>query len=499
MPPPQPSGDVLVEPPIIELSTVSSARSIHNPGSAGPGNPRNTDPIHALHQTSTKQFVIIVASSFTIIFTCCGLNFAWGVYQALYENLSKQPHTPFTGATPAEIDLIGTISCSLMTIGAPFSVAWAKAFPPRMVAFTGGFVFAVSLVLASFGQSLWHFELSQGVLNGLGTCLCYMVAVTIAPPWFTQHRGLAMGIILAGTGVGGLVWAPALTASVEHLGFRNTLRLTGAVSFTLISLSSSAMAWDPVSRHQIALENAARRRHRSSSSSSSSSRTRRMHGLLLKVPLVDWRVARSRRFLAQALGAIFQAAAYYTPVFFYASYAQTLGYSTTASANFIALSNACNAIGKVLIGYLADRVGRLNALFLTTLLSAIATVAFWLPSTLAGVSAQSKALFITFTVLYGVFASAYVSLFPASLVELFGAQNFASVNGVLYMVRGMATMIGTPVGGVLIRSSTSSSPGAFKNMSLLVSVLLFAATMSVLWVRLEALVGVHGAGSKWHS
>ncbi|RAL15818.1 putative MFS monocarboxylate transporter [Aspergillus homomorphus CBS 101889] len=428
--------------------------------------------------------MFIVVSSFTIIFTCCGLNFAWGVYQALYENLSKQPGTPFTGATPAEIDLIGTISCSLMTIGAPFSVAWAKAFSPRLVSFVGGFVFALSLVLASFGQSLWHFELAQGVLNGVGTCLCYMVAVTIAPTWFTQHRGLAMGIILAGTGVGGLVWAPALTACVEHLGFRNTLRLTGAVSFTLISLASSAMAWEPVSRTQIEIENSAR--------------SSRVHGML-KVPLVDWRVARSRRFIAQAFGAVFQAAAYYTPVFFYASYAQTLGYSTTASANFIALSNACNAIGKVIIGYLADRVGRLNALFLTTLLSAISTVAFWLPSTISGVTTESKDLFITFTVLYGIFASAYVSLFPASLVELFGAQNFASVNGVLYMVRGMATMIGTPVGGVLIRSSSSSSPGAFKNMSLLVSVLLFAATMSVLWVRLEALVGPHGAtGSKWH-
>ncbi|PYI25850.1 MFS general substrate transporter [Aspergillus indologenus CBS 114.80] len=482
MPPPHASGDALVEPEGIEFSTVSSARSTTR-RSAGPPTLTST---RTIPQTSKKQFIIIVLSSFTIIFTCCGLNFAWGVYQALYENLSHQPSTPFTGASPAEIDLIGTVSCSLMTIGAPFSVAWAKAFPPRGVAFVGGFVFALSLVLASFGQRLWHFELAQGVLNGIGTCLCYMVAVTIAPGWFTQRRGLAMGIILAGTGVGGLVWAPALTACVEHLGFRNTLRLTGAVSFTLISLSSSAMAWEPGTRTQIEIENSAR-----------SSRSR-VHGLL-KVPLVDWRVARSRRFIAQALGAVFQAAAYYTPVFFYASYAQTLGYSTAASANFIALSNACNAVGKVVIGYLADRMGRLNALLLTTLLSAISTVAFWLPSTVAGVTTESKDLFITFTVLYGIFASAYVSLFPASLVELFGAQNFASVNGVLYMVRGMATMIGTPVGGVLIRSGRSETPGAFRNMSVLVSALLFAATMSVVWVRVEAFVGNGGVGSrsKW--
>ena len=66
--------------------------------------------------------------------------------------------------------------------------------------------------------------------------------------------------------------------------------------------------------------------------------------------MVNWRVARSRKFVAQGLGAIFQAAAYYTPVFFFASYAHTLGYSATAGASFIALSNACNAVGKIVAG-----------------------------------------------------------------------------------------------------------------------------------------------------
>ncbi|KAL1852681.1 hypothetical protein Plec18170_005815 [Paecilomyces lecythidis] len=433
-----------------------------------------------------KISVIVVIASFTIVFTCCGLNFAFGVYQALFESLARQPGTPFTGASPAQIDLIGTISISLMTIGAPFVVAWAKRFSPRAVSFAGGLVFGLALILASFGTTLWHFEVTQGVLLGIGTCLSYMVAVTTAPTWFTNHRGLAMGIILSGTGVGGLVWAPALDACINSLGFRNTLRLTGGISFALVSLASAAMAWEPASKARIDTENAAR--------------TSRADGIL-NVPLVDIRVAKTRKFLAQAVGAIFQSAAYYTPVFFFASYAQTLGYSGTAGANFIALSNACNAIGKIVIGHAADRMGRLNTLFLTTLLSAISAIAFWLPSTIGNSTSTSQGLFITFTITYGIFASAYVSLFPTSLVEIFGVQNFASVNGVLYMVRGMATMVGTPVGGVLIRSGSMTSslkPKAFENMSLLVSALLFAATAGVLWVRLEAMVGPTGiARWKW--
>lgn len=425
-----------------------------------------------------RQAAIITVASFTVVFTCCGINFAFGIFQAVFETLSHQPDTPFTGASPAEIDLIGTMSISLMTIGAPFVVAWAKRFSPSLISLIGSIIFSASLILASFGKALWHFEVTQGVLLGLGTCLSYMVAVTITPTWFTARRGLALGIITSGTGIGGLVWAPALKAAIDSMGYRNALRLAGGIAFGLNVAASYAMEWEPATKARIQMENGAR--------------TSRMDGIL-KVPIVDWRVARTRKFVAQALGAVFQSAVYYLPLFFFATYARTLGYSDTAGANFIALSNACNAIGKIAIGYAADHLGRLNALVITTIISAIATVSFWLPSTISGDLATSQGLFITFTVLYGIFASAYVALFPASLVELFGIQNFSSVNGVLYMVRGLASLVGTPIGGVLIRSHSTGGPStSYEGMTLLTTVLLFAASFSVMWVRIEAMIGADG-------
>lgn len=414
-----------------------------------------------------------------IVFTCCGINFAFGIFQDLYETLSREPGNPFSGASPAQIDLIGTLSVALMTIGAPFAVGWAKRFTPRRVAMGGSLVFSLSLVLASFGTKIWHFQLTQGLLLGIGTCLSYMVAVTIAPTWYTERRALALGIITSGTGVGGIVWAPALKACMDGIGYRNALRVAGAVSFLLNAPACAAMAWEPSVRARVDLEN--------------STRSGRLSGIW-KVPFIDWRVARTRKFIAQAMGAIFQSAVYYLPMFFFATYARSLGYSNTAGANFIALSNACNAIGKIAIGYSADRLGRLNALVLTTLLSAVATACFWIPSTALGDTSASRGLFITFTVLYGIFASAYVALFPTSLVELFGAQNFASVNGFLYMTRGLATLVGTPVGGVMIRSSHGErpQPGDYSGMSILTTALLFAASGAVLWVRLEAMVQPDG-------
>jgi MFS family permease len=437
----------------------------------------------------SRKATIIVIASFIIVFTCCGINFSFGIYQALYETLSHEPNNPFTGASPALIDLIGTTAVGIMTIGGPLAVGWAKTFSPRKVCLMGATIFTLAHILASFGTQLWHFALTQGVLLGMGTCLAYMTSVTIAPTWFTTRRGLAMGIILSGTGIGGLVWAPALKACIDAMGYRNTLRLTGAVSFVLNTSAGAAMTWEPSRKAQNEIERRAQMTQIRN---------------IFAVPLVDLRLMKTRNFIAQASGAVFQGAAYYIPVFFFATYASTLGYSDTAGANFIALSNACNAIGKIVIGYAADRYGRLNVLLLTTIISAISALVFWVPSTLlpfASHQEASRGLFIAFTIFYGVFASAYVALFPTSLVELFGPQNFASVNGFLYMLRGLATMVGTPVSGLLIRGSATAAvltPRTYEGMSVLVTMLLFATAFSVVWVRLEAMVGPDGrANWKW--
>ena len=423
-----------------------------------------------------RRAILIVASSFTLTLTACGLNFAFGVYQELYESLGG----PFATASPAQIDLIGTLGVSLMTIGAPYASAWAKSYSPRTITLIGAVLFALANILASFSQSLWQFVLTQGLLLGCGTCLAYIPAVTVPPGWFKERRGLAMGIVLSGTGVGGTIWAPVLRALNANIGFRNTLRLTGGVSFILIAGSGWILKWHPDIEALNALE-----------VQPGQSR--------IRPPLVNWRVARSRVFAAQAAGAVFQAAAYYTPVYFISTYARTLGYSATTGANFIALSNATSACGKVLLGYVADRYGRLNVLLLCTFLSATSTLGLWFPSTITMDRSSGMGLFIAYVILYSVTAGAYISLFPTVLVELFGVQHFASVNGLLYMLRGLGTLAGTPGAGALIRNTAPSgiavhSKASFKSPSLLIGALLTSATLSCVWVRVEAL---QRSGSRW--
>ncbi|KAL4988771.1 major facilitator superfamily domain-containing protein [Aspergillus falconensis] len=435
-----------------------------------------TDDAEQEHPNS--KYALVVTAGFSVMFTTCAFVFSYGVYQSLYEEMAEAEGTPFTGSSTALINLVGILAVALMSMGGPFAMHWSKIYSPQAVIIAGGWVFGIAYILSSFGQALWHFALTQGVLLGIGTCLAYVPTMSVAPTWFDKRRGLAMGVIISGSAVGGMVWLPALRAMITHLGFRNALRISGCISLTLVSVAGYALRWEPKFHEQVRIQTQGLRRR----------------SVWTKAPMFNYRVARSKRFLAQALGCFLQSAGYSTPLFFYAAYASTLGYSSNTAANFITLNNASNFVSRIAIGYGADRYGRINALVVTTLLSAVAVFTFWIPSMFHTPEADmpkssAEGLFVVFTILYGAFASAYISLFPASLIELFGVQHFTSVNGALYLIRGMGALIGTPLTGMLIPKDALTSSYIYERAGIVVGVLLMAATLACLWVRIEASLG----------
>lgn len=230
-----------------------------------------------------RQFLVGLCS-WLCIFSACGGVFSFGVYQDVYQSYSLLPNNAFTGASPAAIDMIGTLGAALMTAGAPLAAAWTKRFGPRRVILAGSVLCLTAAMLASVSQTLWQFTLAQGVLMGLGTCLSYLPAVTVSPTWYTANRGLAMGLILSGTGLGGLVWAPIIHVLIARLGFRNALRVAGGVTAGLVAMGSFVIDWDPASKARLEAERARVRAR-------PSSRLR----ALWDVPLVDWRIARTKK------------------------------------------------------------------------------------------------------------------------------------------------------------------------------------------------------------
>jgi len=113
--------------------------------------------------------------------------------------------------------------------------------------------------------------------------------------------------------------------------------------------------------------------------------------------------------------------------------------------------------------------------------SLVSTLAFWLSSTILP-SHPAKGLWLAFIVFYGVAGGGYNALFPTMVAEVFGMQNYASVNGFMYFVRGLGAMVGSPVGGKVLGSGESGL-SAWKGVVWFDTALLAGAAVCVVGVR----------------
>jgi OFA family oxalate/formate antiporter-like MFS transporter len=109
-------------------------------------------------------------------------------------------------------------------------------FGARVMLVVGGVVMTIGLVIFARSTGSATFYLAAALL-GLG----YGLSMALIPPvlvnnWFVAKRGLVLGIVLAGTGVGGVIWAaigPSLATS--SVGWRGVLQIM-AVSMAICTI-----------------------------------------------------------------------------------------------------------------------------------------------------------------------------------------------------------------------------------------------------------------------
>jgi OFA family oxalate/formate antiporter-like MFS transporter len=90
---------------------------------------------------------------------------------------------------------------------------------PRVVAMTGGVIYSIGVILASFASNadmFWLLVLGYGVLGGFGLGMVYIVPIAMLQKWFPDKPGLITGIAVAGFGFGAVITAPAGQALIDN-------------------------------------------------------------------------------------------------------------------------------------------------------------------------------------------------------------------------------------------------------------------------------------------
>ncbi|KAI9066472.1 MFS general substrate transporter [Trametes sanguinea] len=446
----------------LTLRNLSSVANSSRNGEAGHTDDLGSaasEPTSATSEPSKSYQCLLVFAGFMMTFHVIGINSIYGLFQEFYTS----SETNITGAQgqDALVSLVGTIGSGLTWSGSIFVNPMIRRFDNvKLISMAGAFIMSLGIFTASFCTQLWQLYLTQGLLYGIGSSMYYFPIMSLTPAYFDRNRGAAMGIVLAGSGVGGLVLSPVFHVLLTRIGIRWALRILGIWNFALGIPISSVLT----------------KKHGAAANAAGSTR-------------VSMALIKRGTFILQSLGALLQAAGNMVPVYFLTTYSvSVLSYSSSTGSLLLAVNTAVNSVARIGMGILADRVGRQNTMVLSVLFSGVAVFALWYDS--------DRARFLGFVVLYGILAGGYNALLPTTITEVYGVQNYSSVNAFIYFIRGLGALFGAPIAGLILGShqrGTRLSSGLMSNLNILKTryndvavfdgVLLLAAGVCVAYVR----------------
>ena len=310
---------------------------------------------------------------------------------------------------------------------------------PKIVVVAGALIMSGSFVLFSFMQTLWQYYLICFVL-AVGWCCTGAMATSYAvSDWFSKRRGTAMGVMMVGVGLGGLVCVPLTRLLINQFGWRTTFGIY-AVSITvlLVPVAAAILKRRPAEilpdGGAMSTSGGAEGPEESASAMTGADWTFR--DAVRTTPF--WVI--SAAFILAIFG---QTAILINQV----AYFQDIGISPERAAGALGLCAFLGVAGKLFFGAMADRVQTRYAMALCFGLQAAGTVVLIFTPALGSP--------VWFVLLWGFAMGGVIALQPLIVAECFGLKSFGMILGLVYVFTPIGGSFGGPFAGFIYDANES--------------------------------------------
>jgi len=239
------------------------------------------------------------------------------------------------------------------------------------------------MFMTSLCKEYYQFFLAEGFLLGVGIAFLFCPAMATVPLHFKVNRGLALGIVVSGSSLGGVIWPIALKKLLAEVGFAWTVRIAGFMMLALTGLACLTIR-TPVNP----------------ATSSSSQPQRR---------LIDTSLFKKPTLILMSVSLAFIYMGLFSPFFYVTPYTVSLGLDANIAFYMISILNAASLFGRILPGILADWYGPVNIFNFATASSFIIIFCWTKATSIAGIA--------VFSLAYGFFSGAVVSLMGACAIQ----------------------------------------------------------------------------------
>ena len=172
---------------------------------------------------------LIVAGCFSLSFASVGI--AMNSISILFRPVSEA-----LGFSRGDFTMSFTVGAVAIMLSAPFIGKLYERRDARLVVLVSAVLLSGSFALFSLCRTLVQFY-AVSALMGVGVASTGLIAVSVLiTNWFTERRGLAMGIALWASGLGGLVFNPLGNHVLAQYGWQATyIFFAGAIAlFTVV-------------------------------------------------------------------------------------------------------------------------------------------------------------------------------------------------------------------------------------------------------------------------
>ncbi|KAF2111786.1 major facilitator superfamily domain-containing protein [Lophiotrema nucula] len=291
-------------------------------------------------------------------------------------------------------------------------------YGPRWIALLGSIGYLVMTFLLAECKVYWQFVLCCGILGGVTGAMLTTTSLAVVAHWFKRRRGLTQGIAMMGSSTGGLTIPLILKETFPKYGYAWSIRIIGFIFLGCFIFGNILM------KARIPPTAAAKKKAIISLSIFGDLRFS-----LFTISVFGFEVV-----LFGALGIL-------------PTYA-TLSTDFPPDTGFylIAILNGVSCLGRILPGYVADKIGRFNTLLVMIVFTLVWMLVLWLP-----LGNKSLPALYCFAALFGFGTGSWMALTPACIGQLCRADEFGRYYGSMYFVASLATLVCIPISGELVQ------------------------------------------------
>ncbi|MBM3224266.1 MAG: MFS transporter [Candidatus Tectomicrobia bacterium] len=368
---------------------------------------------------------VILIACFMITTVASGTMMGFGVF--------INPMADTMGWSHSSLSLAYAISSLVTGIGVLIVGSVLHARSVRQIFLLSTLIHCLGIYMTSTVTSIEAFYFWYGFVASAGRSAFFMSTATLITRWFEHRRGLIMGIMMSGNGLGPFIFSPLVSWMIFYWDWQTAYLLLSINMTICLTLSCLLIRNHPADMGLTPYGGtpAVARPQPSGSAATTPAQQAPSGGSLWGV------VLRMESFWSMCWINFFCCLCHSIPLVHVVSFAQHAGLSAFAAAWVLAIMNVSSIVGRIYWGMFADRHGGRLALMLTLFLQG--SLILWLVNT------QDPVLFFLYALLWGFGYGGVGTQYGIVSRELYGARLF----GPGYSGQNGFAMVGMALGGFL--------------------------------------------------